>query len=176
MLKIMTQKAKELGVKLMLQTPVTKLIKEGGKIVGVVAEDRSGEEIQIKAKAVIVATGGFGDNPKMIKKYTGYEWGKDLHTFRHSRTGGRRHAHGLGSGRHGHSACSMELSFGVADPMAPGSGVAAALPSAAPDGEPAGRALHQRGRRQRQLQGQRHRAAEGPHRLPRLRRERSRTR
>jgi len=40
-----------------------------------------GVEIEIKAKAVIVATGGFGDNPKMIKKYTGYEWGKDLHTF-----------------------------------------------------------------------------------------------
>ncbi len=82
MVKILTQKAKELGVRLMLQTPARRLIKEDGRIVGVVAEDRSGEEIQIKTKAAIVATGGFGDNPKMIKKHTGYEWGKDLHSFR----------------------------------------------------------------------------------------------
>jgi len=82
MVKIMTERAKEMGVQFLLQTPVTRLLKEDGKIVGVVAEDRSGEEIQVKAKAVIVATGGCGDNPKMIKKYTGYEWGKDLHSFR----------------------------------------------------------------------------------------------
>ncbi len=82
MVKILTQKAKELGVRLMLQTPARRLIREDGRITGVVAEDRSGEEIQIKTKAAIVATGGFGDNPKMIKKHTGYEWGKDLHSFR----------------------------------------------------------------------------------------------
>jgi fumarate reductase flavoprotein subunit len=82
MVKILTARAKELGVKFMLQTPAKRLIKEDGRIMGVVAEDRSGEEIQIKTKAAIVATGGFGDNPKMIKKYTGYEWGKDLHSFR----------------------------------------------------------------------------------------------
>jgi len=82
MTKRLTERAKELGVKLMLQTPAVRLIKEENRIVGVIAEDKSGQEIQIKAKAVIVATGGFGDNPKMIKKYTGYEWGKDLHTFR----------------------------------------------------------------------------------------------
>jgi fumarate reductase flavoprotein subunit len=82
MFRIMTQRAKELGVKFMLQTPVTKLIKENGKIVGVIAEDKSGEEVHVKAKSVIIATGGFGDNPAMIKKYTGYEWGKDLHSFR----------------------------------------------------------------------------------------------
>jgi fumarate reductase flavoprotein subunit len=82
MVKIMTMKAKELGVKIMLQTPVSKLLKEGDKIVGVVAENKAGEEIIVKSKAVIVATGGIGDNPKMIKKYTGYEWGVDLHSFR----------------------------------------------------------------------------------------------
>ncbi len=57
MLKIMTQRAKELGVKLLLQTPVTKLVNEGNKNVGVIAEDRSGEPIEAKAKAVIIATG-----------------------------------------------------------------------------------------------------------------------
>ena len=46
------------------------------------AEDKSGEQIQVSAKAVIIATGGFGDNPDMIKKYCGFEWGKDLSSFR----------------------------------------------------------------------------------------------
>lgn len=82
MMKIMTDRAKELGVQFLLQTPAKKILKEGGRIVGVIAEDKSGETIEAKAKAVIIATGGFGDNPDMIKKYTGYEWGKDLFSFR----------------------------------------------------------------------------------------------
>lgn len=80
--KIMTEKAKEMGVQILLRTPVEKLIKQGENVTGVVAEDRSGESIQAHAKAVIIATGGFGDNPQLIKKHTGYEWGKDLQSFR----------------------------------------------------------------------------------------------
>ena len=48
----------------------------------VIAEDKSGEEIQVNSRAVIVASGGFDDNPKMIKKYAGYEWGRDLFSTR----------------------------------------------------------------------------------------------
>ncbi|HJX03018.1 MAG TPA: FAD-dependent oxidoreductase, partial [Dehalococcoidia bacterium] len=81
-MKAMTERANELGVKIYLQTPVKKLIKEGGKIVGVEAEGKDGEAIKAKAKAVIIATGGFGDSPELIKKYTGYEWGKDLFSAR----------------------------------------------------------------------------------------------
>ena len=119
MFKILTQRAKELGVKLMLQTPVTKLIKENGRIVGVVAEDKSGEEITVRAKAVIIATGGFGANAKMIKKQTGYEWGKDLHTFAVPglEGDGIRMAWEVGAMP---SQMRMELSFGVADPVALG--------------------------------------------------------
>jgi fumarate reductase flavoprotein subunit len=82
MFRIMTERAKEMGVQILLRTPVEKLIKQGDKIVGVMAEDRSGEPIEAYAKAVIIATGGFGDNPQWIKKYTGYEWGRDLQSFR----------------------------------------------------------------------------------------------
>jgi fumarate reductase flavoprotein subunit len=119
MLKILTQRAKELGVKLMLQTPAIRLLKDGDKVVGVVAEDKSGEEIEIKAKAVIVATGGFGDNPKMIKKHTGYDWGKDLHTFRIPglEGDGMRMAWEAGAMS---TPMRMELSFGCADQMALG--------------------------------------------------------
>jgi fumarate reductase flavoprotein subunit len=82
MMKVLTDKAKELGVKILLQTPVKKILKSGDRVTGVLAEDRSGEPVEASAKAVIVATGGFGDNPEMIKKYTGFEWGKDLFSFR----------------------------------------------------------------------------------------------
>ena len=82
MYKVLTERAKEKGVQILLQTPAERLIKEGDRVVGVVAEDRKGEEIEARAKAVIIATGGFGDDPKWIKKYTGYEWGKDLQSFR----------------------------------------------------------------------------------------------
>jgi fumarate reductase flavoprotein subunit len=83
MFRVMTNRAKEVGVQILLQTPVKKILKKGDKIAGVIAEDdRSGEPIQANAKAVIIATGGFGDNPEMIKKYTGYEWGRDLQSFR----------------------------------------------------------------------------------------------
>jgi fumarate reductase flavoprotein subunit len=83
MVRIMTERAKELGVKIFLQTPGKKILKQGDRITGVLAEDdRSGEPIQTNAKAVIIATGGFGDNLEMIKKYTGYVWGNDLHSFR----------------------------------------------------------------------------------------------
>jgi fumarate reductase flavoprotein subunit len=82
MMKILTDKAKELGVKIHLQTPAKKIVKSGDRITGVVAEDRAGEPVEASAKAVIVATGGFGDNPEMIKKYTGYRWGEDLFSFR----------------------------------------------------------------------------------------------
>jgi fumarate reductase flavoprotein subunit len=80
--RILTEKAKERGVEILLQTPGKKIIKQGGKITGVIGEDRNGEKVEIATKAVIVATGGFGDNPQLIKKFTGYEWGVDMQSFR----------------------------------------------------------------------------------------------
>ncbi|MBN1366482.1 MAG: FAD-dependent oxidoreductase [Dehalococcoidales bacterium] len=80
--KIMTEYAADLGVKFYLETPAKKLIKEDGRITGVIAEDKAKEEIEIKAQAVILATGGFGDNSEMVKKFTGYELGSDLFSFR----------------------------------------------------------------------------------------------
>jgi fumarate reductase flavoprotein subunit len=82
MTRALTDKAKEFGAQILLQTPAKKLVKLGDKVVGVIAEDQSGQPVQGSAKAVIIATGGFGDNPEMIKRYLGYEWGKDLWSVR----------------------------------------------------------------------------------------------
>jgi fumarate reductase flavoprotein subunit len=81
-MRVMTERAKKLGVKFCFRTPVKKLIKKGRKIEGVIAEDDSGENIQANARAVVLATGGFGDNPAMIKKYTPFEVGKTLFSTR----------------------------------------------------------------------------------------------
>jgi fumarate reductase flavoprotein subunit len=60
MMDILDEKAKELGVQVFLKTPAKKLLRQGVRMAGVIAEDKDGEEIQAKAKAVILATGGFG--------------------------------------------------------------------------------------------------------------------
>lgn len=81
MIKAMTERAEELGVTIMLETPVKNLIKDNGDIIGVTASDKEGE-LEVYAGAVIISTGGFGDSPEFIKKYTPYEWGKDLYSYR----------------------------------------------------------------------------------------------
>ena len=82
MIRLMTERAMELGVEICLKTPVKRLIKESGRIVGVVAAADDGEEVEARGSAVIIATGGFGDNPDFIKEHTGFEWGKDLFSYR----------------------------------------------------------------------------------------------
>lgn len=82
MFKIMTQRAEELGVQFLYETPATKILKEDGRITGVIGKDKNGEEVLVQCNAVVVATGGFGDNPEMIKEQIGYDWGKDMFSFR----------------------------------------------------------------------------------------------
>ncbi|WP_165062341.1 FAD-dependent oxidoreductase [Adlercreutzia sp. ZJ154] len=58
------------GVDIFTKTPGKELIIEDGKVVGVIAEDADGELLHIGAKAVIIATGGFGNNPDMVREYS----------------------------------------------------------------------------------------------------------
>lgn len=81
MIKAMTDRAEELGVKICLESPIQNLIKDEGEIIGVVAKDAEGE-LEAYGAAVIIATGGFGDSPEFIKQHTPYEWGKDLYSYR----------------------------------------------------------------------------------------------
>ncbi len=83
MIKLMTDYANELGVQFMFNTPVKKILTgEQGQVLGIMAVDESGEEVECLSDAVIVGTGGIGNNVKMIKDELGYEWGKDMFTFR----------------------------------------------------------------------------------------------
>ena len=82
MTKAMTERANQLGSEILLETPGKKLLTEDGRVVGVQGTCPDGEELEIRAGAVIIATGGFGDNPDMIREFTGLTWGKDLFSFR----------------------------------------------------------------------------------------------
>lgn len=60
--------AKKAGAEIRLNSTVTDIIEENGKAAGVRVHDFAGD-YTIRAKAVIIATGGFGANPQMIGKY-----------------------------------------------------------------------------------------------------------
>lgn len=80
--RALTERSEELGVNICYQSRATKILMQDGHIVGVEFINAEGETVEAECNAVIVATGGFGDNPKMINEIMGYEWGKDLHSFR----------------------------------------------------------------------------------------------
>lgn len=83
MVKLMTDHAREIGVDIHFGTPVKKIILgDKGQALGVIAVDPDGEEIEVDGDAVIVGTGGMGNNVDMIKEYMGWTWGKDMFTFR----------------------------------------------------------------------------------------------
>ena len=60
--------AKELGVKILLNSPAEELIIEDNKVVGIKGTSEKAP-MEIKAKAVILATGGFSANKEMRKQY-----------------------------------------------------------------------------------------------------------
>ena len=65
----LTAKAKELGVSIVYDARVEKVLMEDGRAVGVEATYKDGEKLTVNAGAVIVATGGFGSNQEMVEKY-----------------------------------------------------------------------------------------------------------
>ena len=66
------------GVDLFMSTSATEILRENGKIIGVKAIDADGQEVTLGAKAVIVGTGGYANNPDMIDQYAKYKIGKSL--------------------------------------------------------------------------------------------------
>lgn len=69
----MTARAEELGVDIRFNTAAKALIAEGGKVVGVYAQNEDGKDIQINAKAVILATGGYAQNQTFMEE-RGFNW------------------------------------------------------------------------------------------------------
>lgn len=64
----LSQTCEEMGITIMLNTKATELIMDGDTAVGVLAQDKA-HDYTINAKAVILATGGFGANYDMMTSY-----------------------------------------------------------------------------------------------------------
>ena len=79
--KAIREHAVENGAEFLMETPAKKIIMEDGKVAGVIGTDASGEDVETRCKAVVVATGGCGDNPQMIKERTGYTFRGDMYNF-----------------------------------------------------------------------------------------------
>ena len=66
---------KKNGGTVMFSTPATELVKdENGKVTGVMARKEDGTTLKANAKAVIIATGGFGGNEEMLKEIFGDDY------------------------------------------------------------------------------------------------------
>ena len=66
----LADRAKSKGTVIYMETPAKELIKQNGRVAGLIAEEKSGEAIRVKAGAVIIGTGGFSENIEMVEKYT----------------------------------------------------------------------------------------------------------
>ena len=70
MMDHMVEKALDLGVALYMDTPAVSLVQdESGAVTGVKAE-KDGAEATVHAKAVVIATGGYGWNEELLQQYS----------------------------------------------------------------------------------------------------------
>ena len=58
------------SIPILNETEAVSLIRENSRVVGAVVRDKSGQR-EIRAKAVVIACGGFGANTEMVKHYLG---------------------------------------------------------------------------------------------------------
>jgi fumarate reductase flavoprotein subunit len=70
--KALVTRARELGAAVLPAAPVKQILRAGGRITGVVAEVNE-EDVEVAAKAVVIASGGYANNKEWIKKYTGFD-------------------------------------------------------------------------------------------------------
>ena len=70
MIPLLQAKCEELGVEFIMNTTANEILTDAnGAAVGVAATDKNGAAVTVNAKAVILATGGFGANLDMVVEY-----------------------------------------------------------------------------------------------------------
>ncbi|MDR1422922.1 MAG: FAD-binding protein [Coriobacteriales bacterium] len=75
------------GVNLLLDTAGKELIMEDGKVAGCLALTKDNEVIKIEAPAVLLASGGWSNNPDMVRELGGVDPEKTIASGSTSRTG-----------------------------------------------------------------------------------------
>lgn len=71
-IELMEKAARDGGAEIYLNTAAAKLLTEGGRVVGLEARDSDGQILQLGAKAVILAGGGYASSPEMMEKHSWY--------------------------------------------------------------------------------------------------------
>jgi fumarate reductase flavoprotein subunit len=66
----LTASAEKKGVTVLVNTPVTGLLVENGVVVGVQGKTATGGSLTVRAKKVILATGGYENNPELAQQYS----------------------------------------------------------------------------------------------------------
>lgn len=66
---IFEENVKKLGIDVRLNTKAVEILSEGNKASGIVVETSEGQKYTINAKAVVIASGGFGASKEMVAKY-----------------------------------------------------------------------------------------------------------
>ena len=70
MIPLLQAKCEELGVEFIMNTTANEILTDAnGTAVGIAATDKNGAAVTVNAKAVILATGGFGANLDMVVEY-----------------------------------------------------------------------------------------------------------
>jgi len=77
MIKLFIEECRKMGVRILTSSPAKKLLMVENRIKGVLAEVDGGE-VEIDAPAVIIASGGYGGNKELLKKYCWY-YNDNLH-------------------------------------------------------------------------------------------------
>jgi fumarate reductase flavoprotein subunit len=75
--KALATSAKEKGVDIKPATPAKRILKQGERVGGVIAE-QEGDDIEVAAKVVVVASGGYANNKEWVKKYSGFDVGVNV--------------------------------------------------------------------------------------------------
>ena len=80
MMSLLKTRAEELGVRIFVRSGATRILtNDNGSVVGVEAQTR-GKAFRVGAKSVIIATGGYGSNPELLRRYCGsYVDGMEYH-------------------------------------------------------------------------------------------------
>lgn len=69
LMDVFAKNVDELGIDVRLYTKAVEISHEGNKVTGIRVETKDGQNYAINAKAVILASGGFGANPELVEKY-----------------------------------------------------------------------------------------------------------
>ena len=69
LMEVFTENVNELGIDVRLYTKAVELLHEGNQVTGVKVEYKDGQSYEIRSKAVVLATGGFGANPGLVETY-----------------------------------------------------------------------------------------------------------